>query len=65
MKHPLLTLFRHCALRSLKGGAATGLLPLGQFRSALVIIESTDFSTTRSIYVHVFLCPILWIRERL
>ncbi len=42
MKHPLLTLFRHCALRSLKGGAATGLLPLGQFRSALVIVDAAE-----------------------
>ena len=42
MKNPLLTLFRHCALRSLKGGAATGLLPLGQFRSALVIVDAAE-----------------------
>ena len=42
MKHPLLTLFRHCALRSLEGGAATGLLPLGQFRSALVIVDAAE-----------------------
>ena len=42
MKNPLLTLFRHCALRSLEGGAATGLLPLGQFRSALVIVDAAE-----------------------
>ena len=42
MKRPLLTLFRHCALRSLKGEAATGLLPLKQFRSALVIMDAGE-----------------------
>lgn len=42
MKRPLLTLFRHCALRSLEGGAPTGLLPLKQFRSAVVILNAGE-----------------------
>ena len=42
MKRPLLTLFRRCALRSLKGNVPTGLLPLKEFRSAMVIVDAGE-----------------------
>lgn len=42
MKRPLLTLFRRLALRSLKGGAATGLLPLQQIHGAWVILDAAE-----------------------
>ena len=42
MKRPLLTLCRRLALRSLKGEASTGLLPLQQIRGALVIVDAGE-----------------------